>query len=254
MTTHIAPDATSRLHRSRWMGGPRRLAPPGDARARARRERWLVVLACWRRPSPAWPSSSSTRCSPRCTSRSPGSTWSTRRSGSGCGNYQFLFTRTRTCGTRPATRCGSSSSWCRPGSSRRWSSPAMLLTRAARRRRLPHAVLPAGAGAAGRRHARLRLPVQARHRPGQHDARRRSASTGHCGSTRRRGPSRRCVLLGAVGHRRHHDHLPGRAARRAAEQYEAASLDGAGALADGSATSRCRAISPGGRCSRRSPG
>ena len=54
-----------------------------------------------------------------------------------------------------------------------------MLTRAkARRRLLPHRLLPPGARAAGGRDARLRLPAQPRHRPGQHDARAGSGSSG----------------------------------------------------------------------------
>ena len=43
--------------------------------------------------------------------------------------------------------------------------------RAERGRRLPHGLLPAGARAAGRGDARLRLPPQPRDRPGEHDPR-----------------------------------------------------------------------------------
>ena len=92
---------------------------------------------------------------------------------------------------------------------------AVMLARAqARRRLLPHRLLPAGADPAGRGHARIRLPPQPRHRAGQHAARQ--------ARDRRAALVQRPVMGEAVaraaralGRRQHDDHLPGRRARRA---------------------------------------
>ena len=80
---------------------------------------------------------------------------------------------------------------------------------------LPHGLLPARAGAAGRRDARLRLPAQPRHRAGEQRCSASSGSTGRCGSTRRSWSKPSLRAARPVGHRQHDDHLPGRAARRA---------------------------------------
>ena len=73
--------------------------------------------------------------------------------------------------------------------------------REARRRLLPHRLLPAGADPAGRRDARLRLPAQSR-RPGRSTpCSRRSGSAARSGSTTRPGRSRRssCSPSGGSG-------------------------------------------------------
>ena len=93
---------------------------------------------------------------------------------------------------------------------------AVMLTRAqARRRRLPHGLLPARARAAGRGHARVRLPAQPGHRAGQHDPRARSGSTGPLWFNDPALVEAVARAARALGHRQHDDHLPRRRARRA---------------------------------------
>ncbi|CAG7626486.1 putative ABC transporter, permease protein 1 (Cluster 1, maltose/g3p/polyamine/iron) [Actinacidiphila bryophytorum] len=83
-----------------------------------------------------------------------------------------------------------------------------------RRRTLPHRLLPALPGPAGRRDDGLRLPAQPRHGAGQpHPGRHRHPDAGlvHRPALVQAGPDH----AGGVGHRRPDGHLHGRAARRA---------------------------------------
>ena len=124
---------------------------------------------------------------------------SARRSGSGWTTSGSCSRTTTVLAGRPRTRCGWS--WCMvPARILGALLTALLLNQVKRgARRLPHAVLPAGAGAAGRRHDRLRLLLKPGTGPvntAAGDARHRRPA---CGSTPPTGPSRRwcCWPCGA---------------------------------------------------------
>ena len=100
-----------------------------------------------------------------------------------------------------------------------------------RLRLLPHGLLPAGARAAGRRDARLRLHPQPRHRPGEHAALARSASRGRCGSTSPQWSKPSLILLGLWGIGNMMVIFLAAVLDVPQHLYESAELDGAGAAA-----------------------
>ena len=107
----------------------------------------------------------------------------------------------------------------------------LLLARAQTRRRLlPHGLLPAGAGAARRRDARLRLHPQPGDRPGEHRCSSKLGIEGRCGSTSPEWSKPSLILLGLWGVGNIMIIFLAAVLDVPQHLYESAELDGAGAL------------------------